>query len=77
MWMLDPADHLALCLAKGGEPLPAEIVETADNFSIEWNASYALNGEIFQIVEGSGRVTGIVGYPVDQIRRAIRSVDHR
>ena len=37
-WMLDPADHLALCLAKAGEPLPASIVETADTFMIEWSA---------------------------------------
>src|SRR2546427_11643515 len=51
-WMLDPADHLALCLAKGGEPLPAKIVETAENFLIEWNASYVVNGETFQIIEG-------------------------
>ena len=75
--MLDPADHLALCLAKDGAPLPAGINETADSFSIEWNASYALHGEIFKVVETAGRETGVIGYPVDEIRQAIRRMNRR
>ena len=76
-WMLDPADHLALCLAKDGEPLPVDIVETADRFSIGWNASYALEGPMFHVVEASGRATGIIGYPIDEIQQAIREMNRR
>ena len=46
-WVLDPADHLALCLARDGDPSPASITETPDRFMIEWNASYVLDGAIF------------------------------
>lgn len=33
-WVLDPADHLALCLARDGEPLPANIIETPDTVRV-------------------------------------------
>lgn len=71
-WMLDPADHLALRLAKDGVPLPAGIVETVDTYAIEWNASYALDGAIFKVIEGPSRETRVIGYPVEEIQRAIR-----
>ena len=54
-WVLDPGDHLALCLARDRELLAAEIIETADSFTIAWNATYALDGEIFNVVGNSGR----------------------
>lgn len=71
-WVLDPADGLARCLAKDGEPLPAGIVETPDSFTVDWNARYALDGEVFRVVDRAGRETAIVGYPVAEIRRVIR-----
>ena len=73
-WMLDAADHLALRLAKDGEPPPARIDETAESFTIEWNANYVLDGEIFEVVDDSGQATGIIGYPVDEIRQAMRRI---
>jgi hypothetical protein len=35
-WLLDPADHLALRLARDGDPLPAQIEETEMSFAIGW-----------------------------------------
>ena len=74
-WMLDPADHLALCLAKDGDPLAVGIVETPETFQIEWNAHYALEGAVFAVVEGSRRQRRIIGYPIAEIRRAIRRMN--
>ena len=74
-WVLDPGDHLALCLARDRELLAAEIIETADSFTIAWNATYALDGEIFNVVGNSGRATAVIGYPVDEIRQAIRRMN--
>lgn len=75
-WILDPADHLALCLAKDGEPLTASIVETPDTVTIEWNAHYALEGSVF-VVEDSGSRRSIIGYPIAEIRRAVRRMNPR
>jgi hypothetical protein len=71
-WMLDPADGLARCLARDGSPLPDGITETADRFTVDWNVSYSIDGDVFTVIEGPGRVIGIFGYPVAEIRRAAR-----
>jgi hypothetical protein len=33
-WVLDPTDHLAARVARGGEPEPIDIEETSTNFAI-------------------------------------------
>jgi hypothetical protein len=75
-WLLDPADHLALCLAHEGERQPFEISETAHQFAINWQANYQIEDNQFIILERSGRVRSIIGYPVRELeqstRRAIR-----
>lgn len=71
-WLLDPADALARCLARGGDALPVGIVETAETFTIEWDVHFSLDGDAFRVVEDTGKVTEIVGYPVDELRGAIR-----
>src|SRR5437763_16370169 len=48
-WLLDPEDHLALCLATGGSRLAVQIVETATRFAIEWRASYSFEGDAFVV----------------------------
>ena len=74
-WVLEPADRLARCLVRAGVALPTGIVETPDTFSIEWQATYALDGEVFIVAERDGRVTTIVGYPVDAIRHVMELVE--
>lgn len=69
-WMLDPADGLARCLARDRSPLPDGITETADRFAVDWNVSYTIDGDVFTVVEGPGRVISVLGYPVAEIRRA-------
>jgi hypothetical protein len=73
-WMLDPEDGLALCLARAGEAQPFTITETSANFSIEWKASYQIDGHLFIVAERSGRVRSIWGYPIAEILRATRRV---
>lgn len=76
-WMLDPDDGLALCLATDGCAQPWRIEETRDAFSIEWRATYQLDGEIMTVVEYAGRSRSIAGYPIDELRRAIRRTQAR
>jgi len=72
-WMLDPEDHLALCLAVAGDRLPVNIVETATSFQVSWTASYQIDGDAFVIVDGSGS-RAILGYPIQELAQAERAV---
>ena len=71
-WMLDSQDGLALCLAREGEEQSFTIVETSANFSIEWSASYRINGDKFVVTSQLDRVQTFFGYPTAEISRAIR-----
>jgi hypothetical protein len=70
-WMLDPADNLALCLARDGDALPTNIMETEERFAIDWTHSYRIDGDIMMVVDRSGRSRAIVGYLTREIERAI------
>ena len=71
-WMLDPQDGLALCLALEGEEQSFTIVETSASFSIEWGASYRIDGDRFVVISQPDRVQTFFGYPTAEIPRAIR-----
>ncbi|MEW5749064.1 MAG: hypothetical protein AB1793_09840 [Candidatus Thermoplasmatota archaeon] len=71
-WMLDPHDHLALCLARDGDALPSNIMETEERFAVDWTHSYRIDGPIMTVVDRSGRSRAILGYPTREIDRAIR-----
>jgi hypothetical protein len=67
-WLLDPADHLAVPLARDGDPLPVYIEETDKNFTIAWTGTYRIDGQVFVYSErNSGRVRAILGYPTRHI----------
>ena len=70
-WMLDYKDGLALCLAKVGEKQPFRIVETPEKFAIEWNVNYQIEGDKFVVIQKSGQVRTILGYPTEEILKAI------
>lgn len=69
-WMLDPGDGLALCLAQGGEAQPFTVTETTTTFSVEWQANYQIEGDVFIVTERSGRIRTISGYPTREILQA-------
>lgn len=71
-WALDPEDHLALCLAVDGAPLPAQIAEAAENVAIDWTSTYAIEGDAITFRHRSGQVKSVFGYPVREILRASR-----
>ncbi|MCU0727138.1 MAG: hypothetical protein MUE73_15355 [Planctomycetes bacterium] len=71
-WMLDPADNLALGLARDGRALPTRIMETRERFAVEWTHSYRIDGDVMTFVDGTGRSREISGYPAVEIESAIR-----
>jgi hypothetical protein len=67
-WLLDPAEHLAVPVARDGDPLPVYIEETKKNFAIGWTGTYRIDGKAFVYSETqSGRVRAILGYPIRPI----------
>ena len=66
-WLLDPSDHLALCLARDGNPQPVNIAESAETFAIDWNVNYQISGDRFIVTDKSGQSRTIIGYPIHEI----------
>ena len=73
-WLLDPEDGLSLCLARDGAPVPVQVLETEQSFSIGWESKFAIDGELFIVTEKNGRVRSIMGYPTKEIARAIDGI---
>lgn len=70
-WLLDPEDELAICLLRDGERQDFKLLETSTNFSIEWQASYEIRDRRMIVYWNTGRVSEIIGYPVDEILQSI------
>jgi len=67
-WLLDPADRLALPLARAGDPQPVHIEETNNNFAIAWTGQYRMDGPAFVYFEqDTGRIATIFGYPTEKL----------
>lgn len=71
-WLLDPGDHLALCLARDGDPLPINITESAETFAIDWKMHYQISDDRFIVVDEAGQSLTIVGYPIREIAHVIQ-----
>ena len=71
-WVLDPADFLARCLARDGEPLPPGIIDTAEIFSVEWTHTYSIDGSVMIFADSAGVPRCVLGYPAHEIQEATR-----
>ena len=74
-WLLDPADHLALALARDGDALSIHIEETDTNFTIGWTGAYQIDGAAFVYWDkDTGNVRTILGYPTKRITHEISNM---
>jgi len=71
-WILDPDQGRARCLSLDGEKKPVTINDTSAGFGIDWDSEYRIKGSLFTVLEYSGPVRTILGYPTHQIEEAIR-----
>jgi hypothetical protein len=71
-WILDPDEARARCLSLDGEKLPVTIKETSASSGIDWDSEYRIKGSLFTVLEDSGPVRTILGYPTHKIEEAIR-----
>lgn len=67
-WLLDPEDHLAVRLARDGDPEQIYFEETDTTFAIGWKGKYRIDGDAFVYIDKeSSRTITILGYPVRRI----------
>ena len=67
-WLLDPVDHLAARLARGGDPESIQFEETDTNFAIGWKGNYRIDGDAFVFIDhNSARLVTILGYPTRRL----------
>lgn len=67
-WLLDSEDHLAVRLARGGDPEDVHFEETDRRFAIGWKGEYRIDGNAFIYIDrDTGRIVTILGYPVCRI----------
>ena len=67
-WLLDAEDHLAVRLARDGDPEDIHFEETATSFAIGWKGRYRIDGDAFVYSDkDSGRVVTVLGYPTHRI----------
>jgi len=72
--VLDPADHLAMPVARAGAQLPAQMVETNKKFVIGWTGQYQIDGDAFVYADNkSNSVRAIFGYPTALIAQQSRT----
>jgi hypothetical protein len=71
-WILDPDEGRARCLSIDGEKHPIPIIEASPGSGIDWDSEYRIKGSLFTVLEYSGSVRTILGYPTRQIEEAIR-----
>jgi hypothetical protein len=76
-WMLDLEDSFALCLARDGSPLPVTVEETVTSFAVSWEATFVIAGSAMTFNYAPGHERTIVGYPTDEIRKAMRALSKR
>jgi hypothetical protein len=48
-WLFDREDNFAICVRRDGEPQPFRVVDTAEQFGIEWTADFAIDGDTFVV----------------------------
>ncbi len=72
-WIVDRDDHLALRLARQGDPEPFHIEETDTSFAIDWKGHYRIEGAAFVYTDReTGRTTTVLGYPIDKLAKEER-----
>jgi hypothetical protein len=72
-WLLEPDEHLAMCLVWHGERQTIGLRDDPDRIEVDWDCAYELLGDFFS-VESQHPVIGtraIGGYPLADVRKLL------
>jgi len=72
-WLLEPDEHLAMCLVWQGKRQPVALRDDPDRIEVEWDGEYELLGDFFSVHTGHPEIgeRAIGGYPLDNIRKVL------
>lgn len=74
-WLLEPDEHLAMCLVWQGKRQPVALRDEPDRIEVEWDGDYELLGDFFSVHTGHPEIgeRAIGGYPLDDIRQVLET----
>lgn len=72
-WLLEPNEHLALCLVWQGTRQPLTLLDDPDQIEIAWDGEYELLGDFFSVQTSHPEIRerAIGGYPMEELRKAL------
>ncbi|HEX2547924.1 MAG TPA: hypothetical protein VHL79_23775, partial [Ramlibacter sp.] len=72
-WLLEPNEHLAMCLVWQGKRQPITLRDDPDCIEVQWDGEYELLGDFFRIDTAHPDIgeRAIAGYPMDDLRKAL------
>ena len=72
-WLLEPDEHLAMCLLWQGAREEIGISEDPSRIEVAWDGAYELLGDFFHVDTDNPKIRerAIGGYPLDQVRKVL------
>lgn len=72
-WLLEPDEHLAMCLVWQGAREEIGISEDPSRIEVAWDGAYELLGDFFHVDTDNPKIRerAIGGYPLDQVRKVL------
>lgn len=72
-WLLEPNEHLAMCLVWQGKRQPITLRDDPDRIEVEWDGEYELLGDFFHVHTGHPDIgaRAIGGYPMKELRNVL------
>lgn len=72
-WLLEPNEHLAMCLVWQGKRQPITLRDEPDRIEVEWDGEYELLGDFFRVRTSHPNIgeRAVGGYPMQELREAL------
>lgn len=71
-WMIDPEDKGANCLMEGFERKPVKAFDTENQYIVEWESLYKIDGDCFMVQGVDKKVSIYFNFPVSEIQEATK-----
>lgn len=73
-WLLEPDEHLAMCLMWQGAREEIGVSEDPSRIEVAWDGAYELLGDFFHVDTNNPRIgeRTIGGYPLDEVRELLQ-----
>lgn len=72
-WLLEPDEHLAMCLVWQGTRDEIGVSEDPSRIEVAWDGGYELLGDFFHVETNNPRIgeRAIGGYPLNEVRKVL------